>query len=85
MVKNLFLLGLLTWVSMTYAKTPVAHETMSDAESFRVEKAAPEHEAKRSVAGSKIKKKTESKGHGAKTVEPTSESDSEVRYWQYSE
>jgi hypothetical protein len=83
MLKNLFLLGLLTWVSMTYAKTPVTHETMADAESFKVEKPVEQHEAKRSLAGSKIKK-------GDKKMEKTpapesSESDSEVRYWQYSE
>jgi hypothetical protein len=85
MVKNLFLLGLLTWVSVSYAKGPhhVARESIGEAESFKVEKAVEEQEAKRSVAGSKIKKKK------FKNVDPekseTSESDSEVRYWQYSE
>lgn len=85
MMKNLFLLGLLTWVTMTYAKEAhVARETIGDAETYKVEKPSHEHEAKRGVAGSKIKKqKQEQKGDGAER-EP-SESDSEVRYWQYSE
>jgi hypothetical protein len=83
MLKNVFLLGLLTWVSFTYAKTPVMNESMVDAESYKVEKAAPEQEAQRSVAGAKIKKKkTVVKGDGPEKSEST---DSEVRYWQYSE
>jgi hypothetical protein len=81
MMKNLFLLGLLTWVSMTYAKPVVVHETVSEADSYKVEKAEPEHSAKRSVAGSKIKKKPSD----AKTEEKVETTDSEVRYWQYSE
>ena len=87
MVKNLFLLGLLTWVTLSYAKEPmVARESIDDAKAFKVEKPAHEQEATRAVAGSKIKKQkqSESKGDGAPEREP-SESDSEVRYWQYSE
>ncbi len=87
MVKNFVLLGLLTWVSFSYAKQPhhdvVAKESMAEAEIYKVEKAAPEQEAQRSVAGSKIKKNKHGDGDGA--VELPSESDSEVRYWQYSE
>ena len=87
MVKNVFLLVLLTWVSLSYAKDSaheIAHESLADAEAYKVEKPSKEQEATRSLAGSKIKKqKTESKGDGAKV--PATESDSEVRYWQYSE
>lgn len=83
MLKNLLLLGILTWVTTTYAKTVVSHETMSDAESFKVEGATHEPEAKRSLAGSKIKKK-KPEAHKEVPTEST-DSDSEVRYWQYSE
>lgn len=83
MLKNLFLLGLMTWATMSYARPIVAHESMSEAESFKVETAAPEQEAQRSVAGSKIKKQ---KHKATEEVKDTAEStDSEVRYWQYSE
>lgn len=87
MVKNLFLLGLLTWVTLSYAKEPsVVRETMNDAETFKVEKPSHEQDATRAIAGSKIKKQKQAdqKGDGAPAREP-SESDSEVRYWQYSE
>lgn len=84
MVKNLILLGLLTWVSFSYAKHPVAQESMGDAESYKVEKPVEEHEAQRSVAGARIKKQKKVHKESVER-EPTSESDSEVRYWQYSE
>jgi translation initiation factor 2 gamma subunit (eIF-2gamma) len=89
MLKNIILLVLLTWISLTYAKQPhhdvVAHETMIEAESYRVEKPAAENEAARGVAGSKIKRnKAEVKSDGAESTK-SSDSDSEVRYWQYSE
>jgi hypothetical protein len=89
MVKNFVLLALLTWVSFSFAKNPhhegmVAKENMAEAETYKVEKAAPEQEAQRSVAGSKIKKNKNAKGDGA-VVDLPSDSDSEVRYWQYSE
>lgn len=86
MIKNLFLLGLLTWVTLSYAKEPaVAKESMVDAEAYKVEKPTHEQEAARGVAGSKIKRqKKETQGDGAEAREP-SDSDSEVRYWQYSE
>lgn len=78
MMKNLILLAALAWVSFSYASPEVAREDMKDVETFRVEK--PEQEVKREVAGGKQKKdveKTESS--------EDSDSDSEVRYWQYSE
>lgn len=87
MFKNLLVLGLLTWVAFSYAKAPaVAKESIGEAEAYKVEKPTHEQEAARGVAGSKIKrhKKVEAKGDGAEAREP-SDSDSEVRYWQYSE
>lgn len=89
MVKNFVLLGLLTWVSFSYAKHPhhdvvMAKESIAEAETYKVEKAAPEQEAQRSVAGSKIKKNKGANTDGA-VAELPSDSDSEVRYWQYSE
>ncbi len=79
MMKSLILLAALSWVTFSYA-TPVAQENMKDVETFKVEK--PEQEVKREVAGGKFKKK-----EVEKTESPSeeSESDSEVRYWQYSE
>lgn len=85
MAKNLFLLGLLTWVSMTYAKHPIAQENIGDAQNFKIEKSTRENEAKRSLAGSKIKKKDGQKVERLEEPFQPTESDSEVRYWQYSE
>jgi hypothetical protein len=86
MLKNVFLLGLLAWVSVSYARNTdptIAHDSMADAEAYKVEKATPEQEAKRGVAGGKIKKNKSPVKEGHK--EEPSETDSEVRYWQYSE
>jgi hypothetical protein len=82
MMKNLILLAALAWVSFSYAKTPVAQENMKDVETFKVEK--PEQEVKREVAGGKFKKKEVQKSDASES-ESSGESDSEVRYWQYSE
>lgn len=88
MIKNLVLLVALTWVTLSYAAEPdhsIVHDSMADAESYKVEKPKHEQEAQRSLAGSKIKKKKgEVVANEPKTEEPKS-SDSEVRYWQYSE
>ncbi|MFP5385385.1 MAG: hypothetical protein ACLGHN_04860 [Bacteriovoracia bacterium] len=88
MLKNVFLLGLLAWVSVSYAKEKdhtVVHDSMADAEAYKVEKATPEQEAKRAVAGGKIKKKKSQKVTDEGVKPESSETDSEVRYWQYSE
>ncbi len=89
MFKNLILLVVLTWVSLSYAKDrdhSIVHDSIADAESYKVEKPSPEQEAQRSLAGSKIKKKKGVvSGDEPKVEEPTSGPDSEVRYWQYSE
>ncbi len=80
MMKSLILLAALSWVTFSYA-TPVAQENMKDVESFKVEKS--EQEVKREVAGGKFKKKEAPKSD--ESTESDSDSDSEVRYWQYSE
>jgi hypothetical protein len=86
MVKNFILLGLLTWVSFSYAKHPVAQESQGDWEKYKVEKAVEEQDAQRSVAGEKIKKKKKVKVNVEESAEtPIGDSDSDVRYWQYSE
>lgn len=84
MIKNLILLGLLAWMTTVHAK--VVQDTMADAEAYKVEKPSHEQEAKRSLAGGKIKKKRGvPEAQEAMPSEPASEPDSEVRYWKYSE
>ena len=86
MFKNLFLLGILTCVSFTYAKHPVAQESIGEASNFKVEKGVEEQDAQRSVAGAKIKKnKKHAQDSQAKEDGTNADSDSEVRYWEYSE
>lgn len=88
MIKNIILLGLLTWVSLSYAKKDhsVAHDSMEDAKSYKIEKAVEEQEATRSVAGSKIKKrKAPVKSEEGTSEEEFKQTDSEVRFWEYSE
>lgn len=77
MMKNLLLLVALAWVSTSYAK--VVKEDLKDVESFKVEK--PTEDVKRDVAGGKFKQPKVEKTEASEE----SESDSEVRYWQYSE
>ncbi len=83
MVKNIFLLFLLTWVSLSYAKGKVAQESMKDSESYKWDKPVQEQEVQRGVAGGKIKKNRMAPAD--QKVEPTEESDSEVRYWKFQE
>jgi hypothetical protein len=86
-MKNIFLLGLLTFVTLSYAKEPIEKEsikaeTMDEAASFKVEKAVKEKSAGRAFAGARAKKESGEvveKSEGAKTE------DSEVQYWQYQE
>lgn len=86
MMKNLILLGILTWVSFSYAKDPaIVHDTMADAHAYKVEKPSKEQEAKRAVAGGKINKRKSKVQTEEGLKEESSDSDSEVRYWQYSE
>jgi hypothetical protein len=81
-MKNLVLLGFLTFVSLGYAKDPVEHESLHEAEGYKVEKAVKEKAAGRTFAGDKAKK--DAPEEAPKDEIPTSE-DSEVRYWRYSE
>ncbi len=87
MIKNLFLLVLLTFVSFTYAKHPVVKESIGDAGNYKVEKPVEEQDAQRSVAGAKIKKNKKKALPGAEESSKSfsEDSDSEVRYWEYSE
>ncbi len=86
MIKNIMLLALMTWVATSYAKTKVAKESLADAHGFKVERPAKESTAVRSLAGSKIKKnKKKNVEEVQKIEESTDGSDSEVRYWKYSE
>lgn len=85
MIKNILILALLTWVSFSYARKnhPIVNDSISEADSYRVEKPVKEQDAQRGVAGSKIKKKPKFSEEEATTA--PKESDSELRYWQYSE
>jgi hypothetical protein len=86
MMKNLFLLALLAWVSFSHAEHHgIARGSLHEAESYKVEKPVVEQDAQRSVAGEKLKKKKKFEDHPEKEITPTGDSDSEVRYWQYSE
>lgn len=86
MLKNLFLLCLLTWIGYSYAMHPVVQENMGDAESYKVEEPVEEQEAQRSVAGAKIKKKKQSEQEWPEQDDSfKTDPDSEVRYWEYSE
>jgi hypothetical protein len=79
MMKNLILLAALGWVCTSYAKPVVVQESTKDEDSFKIEK--PVEEVKREVAGGKFKQKSPEKQEDSKELE----TDSDVRYWQYSE
>lgn len=83
MFKNLMLLGLLSWISVSEAKGPaIAKENLNESESYKIEEPVSEQKPERSVAGAKKKKGKEVEFH---KNENATESDSDVRYWQYSE
>jgi len=81
-MKNIFLLGLLVFVTVTYAKEPIEKESMGSAESFKIEKAVKEKTAGRAFAGSKAKKDVDG---AAPSEDSTMTEDSEVQYWRYQE
>ena len=87
MARNVFFLGIIFFAAVSYAKRDltIVHDSMSDAEAFKVDKPVEEADAQRSVAGAKIKKKTADKMGDEPTKELPIEPGSEVRYWQYSE
>ena len=80
-MKNMLILGFLTFVTLAYAKEPIEKESMDEAHTFKVEKAVKEKSPGRAFAGAKAKRDS---SEAAKEEMPTSE-DSEVRYWRYQE
>ena len=82
-MKNVILLGLLTMISLSYAKEPIEQESMEEAEKFKIEKAVKEKTAGRTFAGDKAKK--EVPGSEVSKDEIVTGDDSEVRFWRYSE
>jgi hypothetical protein len=81
-MKNILILGFLTFVTLSYAKEPIEKESMEAEEGFKVEKAVSEKGAGRAFAGSKAKKEV---SEDAPSDEGAKTEDSEVRYWQYQE
>lgn len=81
-MKNIFLLGLLVFVTLSYAKEPIEKESMEEAEGFKVERAVKEKSAGRAFAGAKAKRDVDSE---AKVGDGPMTEDSEVQYWQYQE
>jgi hypothetical protein len=87
MFKNFVLLMVLTWVTLSHAK--VVHENLADTENYMIEKAAPEQDGGRTLAGGKIKKKkkqkTELKSPAESLSPETMEQDPDLHYWKYSD
>lgn len=81
MVKNLMLLAALCWVGLAHSAPEVMKENLANVETYKVEKVAPKKDVERSLAGSKPKKGFSEEGK----TEAKFDSDSEVRYWEYSE
>ena len=81
-MKNIFLLGLLVFVTLSYAKEPIEKESMEEAEGFKVERAVKEKSAGRAFAGAKAKRDADGE---AKVEDGPMTEDSEVQYWQYQE
>jgi hypothetical protein len=82
-MKNVILLAILNWTTASFAG-PVVQETLSDAESYKVEKPVQEQDAQRSLAGSKAKKeKKDFTGETLKQETPAEEA--EIKFWKYSE
>ena len=57
-MKNMIILGFLTFVTLSYASEPIEKESMESEENFKVEKAVKEKTAGRAFAGAKAKKET---------------------------
>lgn len=84
-MKNIFLLAALTFLTFTMAsaKEAIEHESIEEAENFKIEKAVKEKSAGRAFAGSKAKKETPESE--LKTEETLSSEDSDLNYLLYSE
>jgi hypothetical protein len=79
MGKNFIFLGILIWAAHSMAGSKfVVKQPHMDHENYKVEKPVVEKEG-RKIAGQKKKKQA------WKKEESTTETDSEVRYWQYQE
>lgn len=86
MIKNLFVLLVFAFITSAYAKHPVVQESLSDAESFKLQKAEPEKKEGRDIAGDGYKPRHRvQRDLSAPAAAPSESSDSELRYWQYSE
>jgi hypothetical protein len=84
-MKNIFLLAALTSLTFTMAsaKEAIEHESIEEAENFKIEKAVKEKSAGRAFAGSKAKKETPESE--LKAEEILSSEDSDLNYLLYSE
>jgi len=84
-MKNIFLLTLLIFVTLTLAsaKEPIEHESIDEAENFKIEKAVKEKSAGRAFAGNKAKKEVQS--DDTKSEEIPSSEDPDINFWRYSE
>ena len=82
-MKNLLLLGLMTLAALSYAKEPVEHESLEEAEGYKIEAAVKEKKAERAFAGAKAKKENAEEQNSEDEI--TTSEDSELRYWRYSE
>ena len=80
-MKKMLILVTLSWMSAAYSTPEIAKESIDDAQSYKIDKPAPEQKASRSFAGSKAKKELVE----AKEDEIPSDADSELRYWKYQE
>lgn len=86
MIKNIMVLGFLTWLTLGHAADHhVAREVWGESEQFKVEKANKEKDAARSLAGGKFKKKKNKDEEGSVKDSKPTDSNSEVQYWKYSE
>lgn len=88
-MKQLIILSFFIFFAVTaQAMHPVVQESVSEAQSFKVEGASPEKEAIRDVAGESFSRRRRPHQSAPKKMivpETSEKSDSEVQYWQYSE
>jgi len=81
-MKNLLLLGMLTFAAISYAKPTVHKSSIDEAEKFKITKPVVEKNVSRSFAGGSAKKEVTPK---AEAREEVKSENSEVQYWKYSE
>ena len=83
MIKNLVFLLFISIMALVHAKGPVKEETISEAESYKLDSGKKERPAERAFAGAKAKK--DSPENGENKEEIRTDEDSDVRFWRYSE